>query len=198
MTLIAIAGCSGSGKTVLARALESHLGHCAALELDAYYHAQADRTLDERATQNYDHPDSLDWPLLESHLTALLQGQSIEAPRYLFDVHTRAPEPLLVNPAPVILIEGILTLHHPAIRALATLRVFVETDAQECLHRRMNRDIAERGRTRDSVLRQYQDSVHPMAVEYVLPSKQHADVIVSGAQPVAIAVETILRCWQSR
>jgi uridine kinase len=198
MNLIAIAGCSGSGKTVLARALEARLGDCAVLQLDAYYHPQSDRSLEERATQNYDHPDSIDWLLLESHLTALLQGKQIAAPRYLFDLHTRAPEPVVVEPAPVILVEGILALHRSEIRALASLRIFVETAERECYDRRILRDTAERGRTPESVIQQYCDFVQPMAAEYVLPSKQHADIVVGGQQPVEVAVDAILRCWQSR
>jgi uridine kinase len=198
MSLIAIAGCSGSGKTVLARALESRLGPCAVLELDAYYHPQSDRSLEDRATQNYDHPDSLDWTLLESHLAELLRGNPVHAPQYLFDQHTRAAEPVLVNPAPVVLVEGILTLHRAEIRALASLRVFVETAERECYDRRILRDTAERGRTPQSVIQQYCDFVQPMAAEFVLPSRQFADIVVSGDQSVEIAVDSILRRWQSR
>lgn len=198
MRLIAIAGCSGSGKTVLTRALEARLGNCAVIALDSYYHPQAELSAEERALRNYDHPDSLDWPLLESHLVALLRGEPVEVPQYLFDRHTRSHEAALISPAPTILVEGILTLHRAEIRSLATLTVFVETGEENCLRRRLDRDVAERGRTTQSVLDQYERTVRPMALEFVLPSKQVADVIVSGQQPVEQAVEVILRHWQSR
>ena len=192
MSLIAIAGCSGSGKTALARALEARLEGCSVIALDAYYHPQTELSLAERALRNYDHPDSLDWLLLESHLTALLRGEAVGVPQYLFDQHTRAPEPQWVAPSAVILVEGILALHRAEIRALADLSVFVETSEEECLRRRMVRDTAERGRTPESVLHQYQSTVHPMALEYVLPSKQYASIVVSGQQPLHHAVESIV------
>lgn len=190
--LIAIGGCSGSGKTVLARAIEARLNGCAVLALDSYYHAQEGLTLEQRALQNYDHPDSLDWPLLESHVRALLIGGPAHVPVYLFDQHTRAAEPELIEPQPFVLVEGILALHHARLRDLARVRVFVETAEQECLRRRLERDIRERGRTEESVIEQYRASVHPMALEYVLPSKVHAHVIVSGERSIEHAVDEVL------
>jgi uridine kinase len=197
MRLLAIAGCSGSGKTQLAQALVEHFD-APLIALDSYYHPQSALSLEQRAQVNYDHPDALDWALLESHLTALRQGASVEVPHYLFDQHTRAQHTRLVEPAPVVLVEGILALHNPQVRAIADLRVFVHTAETECLRRRLDRDIAERGRTPASVLEQYERTVRPMALEYVLPSQQHADLIVSGEQPVSEAVQTILRRWPPR
>jgi uridine kinase len=190
--LIAIGGCSGAGKTVLARALQAHLGRGAMLALDAYYHAQDNIPFEQRALVNYDHPDSLDWTLLESHVRSLLLGEPADVPVYLFDQHTRASEPDRVAPDRIIVLEGILALHHPELRKLASVRVFVETAEQECLHRRLERDVLERGRSRQSVLDQYAATVHPMALQYVLPTRAHADVIVSGQRSVEEAVAAIL------
>ena len=190
--LITIGGCSGAGKTVLARALEAQLGGCSVLALDSYYHAQAGLALEQRALQNYDHPDALDWPLLESHVRSLLNGEPAQAPVYLFDQHTRAPEPELVEPRGVVLVEGILALHHSRLRDLASVRVFVATAEQECVRRRLERDVRDRGRTEESVLQQYRASVHPMALEFVLPSRSHAHVIVSGERPIEQSVQAVL------
>ena len=198
MTVIAIGGCSGSGKTELARALAARLGDCSVLALDSYYHPQAELSLEERARRNYDHPDALEWELLHGHLSALLRCEPVDVPQYLFDQHTRAAEMLAVAPASVVLVEGILALYRPEIRALSDLRVFVDTAESECLRRRLDRDTVERGRTVDSVMDQYRGTVWPMALEYVLPSRKNADLIVSGEHSVAEAVETILNRWPAR
>ena len=190
--LIAIGGCSGAGKTVLARALEARLGRCAMLALDSYYLAQDGLTLEQRALRNYDHPEALEWTLLESHVRALLLGRPAEVPVYLFDQHTRAAKTARAEPGGVVIVEGILALHKPELRELAGVRVFVETEAQRCLRRRLERDVRERGRTERSVLEQYAATVHPMALEYVLPSRAHADVVVSGERPVEEGVEQVL------
>ena len=191
--LIAIAGMSGAGKTALATALAERLAaQSAIIALDSYYHPLAHLPVAERATRNYDHPDALDWPLLAEHLSSLLQGEPIAGPVYLFDEHTRAPHTSHVDPQPYLIVEGILALHQPEIRSLAGLKVFVTTPEDECLRRRLVRDVHERGRTRASVLDQYNATVLPMAREFVLPSSAHADLIVSGAQPLDHSVATVL------
>ncbi len=191
--LIGIAGLSGSGKTALARQLAPRLDPPAEiLTLDSYYHPQHHLTLDERNRLNFDHPDSLDWALLSRHLEALSQGQPIDEPQYLFDQHTRAATTRRVEPTPYLILEGILTLHRPEIRALLDLKIFVTTQAGECLRRRLERDIAERGRTRQSVLDQYNKTVWPMAIEYVIPSGNFADLVVSGQEPLDRSVESVL------
>jgi uridine kinase len=192
MKLVAIAGCSGSGKTALARALAGRLASCVCVTLDAYYRAQSHLPREHRALQNYDHPDALEWPLLVKHLRRLLRGESVETPVYLFEEHTRAPHTEPLRPADVVVVEGILALHHPAVRGLAHLRVFVDANTHTCLARRLRRDVHERGRSQDSVLRQYRQTVWPMAERYVLPSRQHADLIVSGERPVEEAVQAVL------
>ncbi len=155
MKVVLIAGCSGAGKTLLARALESEIRECAVIEMDAYYWPQADMTVDERAVTNYDHPDSLEWELLEQHLLALRKGEAVAIPEYDFALHTRKATTTLIEPRGVVLIEGILALHRQEIRALADMRVFVEAAADACFTRRIDRDTIERGRTERSVVEQY-------------------------------------------
>jgi uridine kinase len=193
--LIGVAGLSGSGKTSLARHLAQAL-HAPSeiITLDSYYHPQAHLSLAERAHLNFDHPDALDWELLCRHLDALVAGEAVEEPHYLFDQHTRAAQTRRVEPRPFLILEGILTLHRPEIRALLNLKVFVTTQPEECLRRRMERDIAERGRTRESVVQQYSATVWPMAQRYVIPSSGFADVIVSGQEPFDQSVPTVLGC----
>lgn len=173
-------------------------GRCAPLALDSYYLPQPHLSLEERAARNYDHPDALDWSLIESHLDALALGQPVEVPAYMFDLHTRAPETRNFTPAEVVIVEGILALHHEGIRARAAVKVFVDTDERECLRRRMERDVSERGRSPESVRAQYAATVRPMTIEYVVPSRAHADVIVSGQESLARAVDQILRLLASR
>lgn len=194
--LIAIAGASGAGKTMLAEALAARLdAPSTILALDSYYHSLAHLSPAERAARNYDHPDALDWPLLAAHLGALLRGEPVAGPVYLFDQHTRAPHTLRIEARPYLIVEGILALHHPGIRTLASLKVFVAAAEDECLRRRLERDIAERGRTRESVLEQYRETVLPMARQFVLPSATHADLIVSGEQPIEASVAAILELF---
>jgi uridine kinase len=162
------------------------------LSLDSYYHDQANLSLAERAGLNYDHPDALDWSLLESNLSALTRGEPIEEPQYVFAGHTRSRETRRVEPAPFLILEGILALHRAEIRRLLDLKVFVVAQAEECLRRRLDRDVAERGRTAESVADQYSRTVWPMAVEFVLPSREFADLSVSGTQPVEQSVEAVL------
>ncbi len=164
-----------------------------AITLDSYYHPQSDLPLAERARLNYDHPDSLDWLLLQQHLSALASGDPIDEPVYRFDLHTRDAATRRVHPARFVILEGILALHRAEIRDLLDLKVFVVTDPEECLRRRIERDIAERGRTRESVIEQYNATVWPMAQQFVLPSQSHADSVVSGEDPIDEAVAVVMR-----
>ncbi len=195
--LIGVAGLSGSAKTSLARKLAPHLS-AEVITLDAYYKPQSHLSLAERAYLNFDHPDALDWPLLSSHLAALTRGEPIDEPLYLFDQHTRAASTRRIEPSPIFIVEGILALHHPAVRNQLDLCVFVTTRDEECLRRRLERDIAERGRTRESVLEQYYSTVWPMALQYVLPSREHAGLVVSGEEPLDESVAAVLRVVQTR
>lgn len=190
--IIGVAGLSGCGKTALARTLAPHLD-AEIITLDAYYHSQTHLSVESRATLNYDDPKALDWTLLASHLAALTRGEAIDEPVYLFDRHTRAAETRRIDPRRVMIVEGILTLHHPCVRERLDLAVFVTTSNDECLRRRIDRDIAERGRTRESVLQQYNNTVWPMALQYVLPSREFADLVVSGEEPLDESVGAVLR-----
>lgn len=196
--LIGIAGLSGSGKSELATQLAARLDGCAVLTLDSYYHSQSHLSMEARAKLNFDHPDALDWPLLTAHLDSLGHGDTIEEPRYLFDRHTRSHETRTVRPEPYLIVEGILTFHRPEVRERLDLKVFVATAPEECFRRRLERDIAERGRTAECVREQYENTVLPMAVEFVLPSRDFADVVVSGEEPIGKSVYQVLQYLDRR
>ncbi len=191
--IIGIAGGSGSGKTTIAQSVVDIVGTgvVARLPYDAYYRDQAHLTYEERTKINYDHPDSLENELLVGHLMALREGRAIDRPVYDFANHTRAAETVHVEPESVILVEGILILAEPSLRELMDLRVYIDTDADLRLIRRLTRDIVERGRTVDSVLAQYEKTVRPMHLQFVEPSKRYADIIVpEGYNPGAIGTVT--------
>lgn len=191
--LIGIAGPSGSGKTALARKLEAALpGETSIVSLDSYYRELSHLSLDERTHVNFDHPDSLDWPLFLDHLDRIGRGEAIPEPVYRFDQHNRAPDVTWVEPADWVLIEGILVLHREDVRARLELKVYVETPDELCLRRRIDRDTAERGRTTESVHWQYARTVRPMAAEFVWPQRHVADVTVSGQEPFDASVARVL------
>ena len=195
--IIGVAGGSGSGKTTIADSVVEIVGteHIALIPHDAYYRDQAELTVEERAGINYDHPDSLETELLAAHLKRLRAGESVERPVYDFSTHTRSSETETVNPESVILVEGILVLAEPALRDLMDLRLYIDTDADLRLMRRLRRDLIERGRTVDSVLAQYEATVRPMHIQFVEPSKRFADIIVpEGYNPSAIGtVSSMIR-----
>jgi uridine kinase len=191
--LIVIAGPSGSGKSTLAGRLTQLLdAPSAVIALDSYYHPQPALPLEQRAARNYDHPDALDWPLLESHLRELLAGHPIDAPVYRFDLHTRAETSRRIEPQRYLILEGILALHRPEIRSAAALKTFVTASSDECFRRRVERDVAERGRTRESVIEQYQSTVWPMALSYVLPTETYADLVISGEAALKESARAVL------
>jgi uridine kinase len=181
-TVIGIAGGSASGKTTLAQQLVDRLGSERAnvLTHDCYYLDHSELSLEERATLNYDHPDAFDRQLFHHHLNQLTGGRPAECPLYDFTTHTRSPETTHVDPKPILIIEGILVLQDETARDVMNIKVFVDTDSALRLARRLRRDCSERGRTLDSVLDQYFEIVRPMHKEFVEPSKQHADIIVTG------------------
>lgn len=199
--ILGVAGGSGSGKTTVARAIVAAVGaeHLASLAQDAYYR-DVDWSRARPAEYNFDHPAAIDVELLAEHLAALKAGQAVEAPVYDFVTHRRRVETVRVEPRPVVVVDGILLFAEPGIRELLDLRIFVDTDADVRLMRRLRRDTAERGRSIDSVLRQYEEQVRPMHLEFVEPSKRWADVIVpeGGMNRVALGmvvaqVEKLLR-----
>ena len=180
--VIGLAGGSGSGKTTICDSVidQAGAGAVALIAHDAYYRHRPEISLEERTKVNYDHPDSLETELLLTHLEMLAAGETIEQPLYDFSRHLRRPETVAVVPRPVILIEGILTLVAPDLREAMDLRVFVDTDADLRVLRRVERDMQERGRSFESVVAQYHATVRPMHDRFVTPSKQHADLIIPG------------------
>lgn len=191
--IVGVAGGTGSGKTTVARRLAEALpGRCEHLEYDAYYRDQRHLPADERAAINYDHPDALESELLAEHLRRLKAGEVVEAPIYDFVTHTRAPETRRVEPHPVIIVEGIMTLAVALIRAELDIKIFVDTDADIRVFRRIRRDLEQRGRSFHSVREQYYRSVRPMHMEFVEPSKRWADLIVPEGGSNDVAVEVLV------
>jgi len=178
--VIGIAGPSAGAKTTFAGLVQAALGSVASIHVchDDYYRDLAHLPVQKRARQNFDHPDALETELLIRHIRLLRQGCSVEKPLYDFALHTRAAETETVAPAPVILVEGILVLAIPALREQFDLRVYVDTPPDICLARRIMRDVQARGRTAESVVRQYLSTVRPMQEEWVLPSRRHAEIVV--------------------
>ena len=183
--LIAIAGASGAGKTSLAKWLKGELRDwfkVAVLNEDSYYRKQSDLTDKERETTNYDHPDAIEESMLVNHLVTLKNGDSVDVPVYSYETHDRTEETVAVGPCEVVIVEGILLLHRTAVREVVDLTVFVDVPEEVCLRRRIKRDVSQRGRTRESVLAQYEKTVRPMFHEYVEPSKQHADLVLENVE----------------
>lgn len=195
--IIGVAGGSGSGKTTIAEALTEAIDGVAYIKHDAYYRHRPDLSFDERSALNYDHPDSLETDLLVKHLERLRDGLPFEQPVYDFAQHLRSEATTQIAPAPVVLVEGILVLAEASLRAMMDLRVYVDTDSDLRLARRLERDIRERGRTPESVLNQYLATVRPMHNQYVEPSKRHADIIIPGGMKIG-AVATIIELIRAR
>ncbi|MEX1126860.1 MAG: uridine kinase [Acidimicrobiia bacterium] len=195
---IGLAGGSGSGKTTIAEAVLERLdGKVALVQHDAYYRHMPEYSYEERTKVNYDHPASLETELLVQHLLALRSGEPIERPVYDFAVHLRSDDTVRVEPAQVVVVEGILVLAEPELRSELDLKIFVDTDSDIRLARRLQRDIEERGRTVESVVSQYFETVRPMHVQYVETSKRYADLIIpEGYNPRAVA--TVVELIRSR
>ena len=180
--IIGIAGISCSGKTTLARQLCQILPGAAILPLDAYYRDLGHLDPPARSQTNFDAPEALDYPLLLEHLQELARGAAVNRPLYSFATHTRQRATQRLEAAPFLLVEGLFALYWPQVRALYRLAVFVVAPHSVCLQRRLQRDVAERGRTPQSVRHQYQRHVQPMAEKYVLPTQAHADLVVDGRE----------------
>jgi uridine kinase len=191
--LLGIAGGSGSGKTLVARSIGEAVGkQVVVIGQDSYYLDRSDLPFEERAKINYDHPDAFDTPLLVEHLRRLRNGEPIEMPIYNYAMHARQKETLRVDPAPIIIVEGILVLAIPAIRELLDVKVFVDTDADVRFIRRLTRDVKERGRSLQSVIDQYLNVVRLMHLEFVEPSKRYADIIVPEGGYNKVAIDFIV------
>lgn len=191
---IGIAGGTGSGKTTLTHAILDFCKDKAAVIFhDNYYKAFAELPLEERSRQNYDHPDSFDTDLLIEHLQALKRGGTVSSPVYDYTIHTRSPCTMEISSKKVIVVEGILILSDPRLLALLDLKLFVDTDADVRILRRIRRDVVERGRSIDSVIEQYLRTVKPMHEQYVEPSKRNADLIIPEGGRNLVALDMIIK-----
>lgn len=186
--IIGVAGGTASGKTTLSRHIARAFGDkVAIIAHDSYYCAQNERTYEERCKQNYDHPDAFETDLLCEHLDALVAGRAVDVPVYDYTQHNRSNEVERVEPKAVIVLEGIIIFSDPRLRERMDLKIFVDTDADERIIRRILRDTKKRGRTLDSVVEQYISTVKPMHEAFVEPYKRYADIIVpGGSNPAAL------------
>jgi len=190
--IIGVAGGSGSGKTTVARAIHERLGVDAIfLDQDAYYADLGHLPLEERSRVNFDHPDALDTDLMLEHLEALAAGRAVDKPTYDFTRHTRAAATVRLEPREVILVDGILIFADARLRRMFDMKVFVDVADDLRFIRRMQRDVAERGRSVDSIIEQYLGSVRPMHLEFVEPSKRYADIIVPEGGRNTVAVQMV-------
>ncbi len=192
--VIGIAGGTGSGKSTVASRLASAMpeSRCSTIEHDWYYRDHHSLDAKERATLNFDHPDSLDTELLIEHISALKAGQAIDAPYYDFKTHRRLEKTRRIEPTSVVIVEGILTFVETRLRNLFDIKLFVDTDADIRVFRRIRRDIEQRGRTFQSVRDQYYNSVRPMHLQFVEPSKRWADLIIPEGGDNQVALDLIL------
>lgn len=191
--IIGISGASASGKSLLANTIVSELGsdQVVIISEDAYYKDHSNIPFEERAKVNYDHPDAFDHELLFNHLIQLQQGNSVEIPIYNHSLHIRDKETRPIGQHRIIVLEGILLFVEKKLRELMDIRIYMETSLDICLIRRLKRDIKERDRTLDSVLKQYEETVRPMYLQFIDPSKRYADVIVPRGGGNRIAIDMI-------
>lgn len=192
--IIGVAGGSNSGKTTIAQRLADTIGgdQLSLIRLDSYYVDELDKPIEVRAATNYDHPDAFDWELLNDHLAALALGASVEIPIYDYTNYRRSNSTVVVLAARVIVVEGILVLWERRLRERFDLKIFVDTPADLRLIRRLRRDVAERGRTTDSILDQYLETVRPAHERFIEPSKRYADVIIPEGGMNRPAIEVLL------
>ncbi len=193
-TIIGVAGGSGSGKTTVVDAIVESLGtdQVTVIQHDSYYFDRSDIPPAERADINYDHPDALETALLVDHLADLLAGQTVAVPQYDFTSHTRESTTAIVWPRRAVIVEGILILADKALRQLMDIKVFVDADPDLRIIRRLERDVSQRGRSLDSVVRQYLKTVRPMHLEFVEPSKRYADIIIPEGGHNDVAVDMLI------
>ncbi|RBI63845.1 uridine kinase [halophilic archaeon] len=186
--VVGIAGGTGAGKTTVAREITEAVEDAVTrIPMDNYYQDLSHLDVAEREDVNYDHPSAFEWELLGDHLDALLSGQTIEMPQYDFSVHNRKEETLTVEPTDVVVLEGIFALYDSDVNEMLDLQVYVETDADVRILRRIERDVVDRGRDLEGVIEQYLSTVKPMHEQFVEPTKKHADIIIpEGANSVAV------------
>ena len=192
--LIGITGGTGSGKSTVAKEICKKFNEdcIAMIEQGSYYNDQSHLSFEERIKTNYDHPDAFDTPLLVEHLKMLLQGKQIEKPIYDFEKHNRKDEKIKVQPRDIIIVEGILILQEKDIRDLLDIKIYVDTDADVRIIRRLVRDMKERGRSVESVINQYLNVVRPMHMQFIEPSKRYADIIIPEGGQNKVAIDLIV------
>lgn len=192
--LIGITGGTGSGKSTIAKEIYNKFGEdcIAMIEQDSYYKEQSDLSMEERVKTNYDHPNAFDTPLLIEHLNTLLKKQAIDKPVYDFESHNRKKETIRIEPREIVIVEGILVLEDEEIRNLLDIKLYVDTDADVRIIRRILRDINERGRTVDSVINQYLNVVRPMHMQFIEPTKRYADIIIPEGGHNKVAIDIIV------
>lgn len=196
--VVGIAGGTGSGKSTITSSLKEKLkDSVVVIEQDSYYKDQSSLLFEERIKTNYDHPFAFDNDLLVEHVLSLKEQKSIEKPIYDFETHNRKKETILVEPCDVIIVEGILILYEEAVRNLLDIKIFVDTDSDVRIIRRILRDIKERGRTLDSVIMQYLNTVRPSHLQFIEPSKRYADIIVPEGGYNQVAIDMIYARIQS-
>ncbi|RDK87054.1 uridine kinase [Marinirhabdus gelatinilytica] len=200
MLIIGIGGGTGSGKTTVVQQIIEQLpvDEVCVISQDSYYKDTSNLTYQERVQINFDHPNSIDFPLLVKHLETLKEGESFEQPVYSFVEHNRTGETVTTFPRKVIIVEGILILTHPEIRELFDIKIFVHADSDERLIRRLKRDIAERGRDLDEVLHRYQTTLKPMHQQFIEPTKEFADIIIPNNRYNTVAVDVIRNIVQQK
>jgi uridine kinase len=183
ITVIGVAGPSGSGKTTIAKEIHEHYGseNCITISSDNYYQDLRHIPVEERRFLNFDHPNSIDFELLAQHLALLKQGQTVEIPTYDFTAHSRTEQTITVAPKSIIIVEGILAQHPEFLACLYDTKIFVDTDADICFIRRLERDVKERGRTMSQVIAQYKRDVKPMYEQFVAPCKNRANIIIENS-----------------
>ncbi|TVP78194.1 MAG: uridine kinase [Gemmatimonadales bacterium] len=192
--VVGVAGGSGSGKTTVVRAILEQLrpDRVGVIHHDAYYRSFAHLPEDTRAAINFDHPEALETELLVAHVQSLLNGEAVDVPVYDFRTHARTDRTLRVRPTDVLIVDGILVLAEPDLRELMDIRIFVDTDSDIRFIRRLVRDMGERGRSLESVVTQYQDTVRPMHLEFVEPSRRWADVIIPEGGKNRVAIDMVV------
>ncbi|MBP9665155.1 MAG: uridine kinase, partial [Pyrinomonadaceae bacterium] len=198
--IIGICGGTGSGKTTIARAIVEAVGaeNVVLVEQDSYYRDLADMPLDERHQANFDHPDSIDSNMMVNHILRLKQGLPAEMPLYDFKTHTRTTNIEIIEPKPVVIVEGILIFAESRVLDLLDVRVFVDTPDDVRLIRRLKRDHAERGRTYEHTMDQYMRTIRPMHFEFVEPSKRHADIIIPEGAQTGVSIEFLCSLVRER
>ena len=195
--IVGIAGASASGKSLIASTIYNELKdkvgdhQIGVITEDCYYKDQSGLSMEDRVKTNYDHPNALDHDLLCDHLEQLMAGETVQVPEYSYTEHTRVEDTSTFTPKKVIILEGILLLTDPRLRELMHASIFMDTPLDICLLRRVKRDVQERGRTMESVLKQYQNTVRPMFMQFIEPSKQYADIIVPRGGKNRIAIDVL-------